>query len=126
MRPVVTDGIDQIIFNNNKYFSEADPDLWFRSEEKDYNFEEWSSYAQDFDSLSGQHKLIDTERSFETYLSSIGINPTIDSFVKEIKKQSKLNWRQDFTARVINEYVREGYGSISCPNKGSTYFPLIN
>ena len=126
MRPVVADGIQQITFNDNKYFSEADPDLWFRSDGKDYDFGSWVSYAGDTNSVSSRHEILKPERNFETYLSSIGINPSVDSFVEEVKKQSKFNWHQAFTAKAINKYIKEGYGGFSCPNDGISYFPSIN
>lgn len=126
MRPMVSDSIDQTTFQNNKYFSEADLDVWFRTNGKDYSFDNWNSLVVDAGSSSEELSFLDSERTFETYLLSIGINPTIADFVAEASKQSKLNWRRALTAQQINEYIREGYGNVSCPNKGSTYFSSIN
>jgi len=126
LRPIFADEIEQLTFTANKYFSEADEDLWFRAGGVDYDFQSWASYADDISSSAVQHEMLDPERSFETYLLTIGVNPTVDAFVAEIKKQTKYNWRQEFTAKVINEYIKEGYGGESCPNNGLSYFPTIN
>ena len=35
---------------------------------------------------------------------------THEAFYAEIRKQCKTNWRRDFTAPVINDWMRKGFG----------------
>jgi hypothetical protein len=54
----------------------------------------------------------DPERNLESYLTLIGETATLDSFLEEARTQSRGNWRPEFTAAVINNYVREGFGVV--------------
>ena len=64
-------------------------------------------WGDDADTVSG---VPDPERDLESYLSSIGETPTFDAFLAEARKQSKRNWRPEFTAGAVNNYIREGFG----------------
>jgi len=33
-----------------------------------------------------------------------------DAFLAEVHKQSKANWREEFTAAAVNDYLRAGFG----------------
>ena len=54
----------------------------------------------------------DPKRNLESYLTSIGETATFEAFLKEARKQSKANWRPEYTAAVINDYIREGFGVV--------------
>jgi hypothetical protein len=41
---------------------------------------------------------------------SLGRTGTLVAFVTEARKQSRANWRPEFTADAVNTYVRAGYG----------------
>lgn len=52
----------------------------------------------------------DPERTVETYMASLGKEPTLEAVVAEVRKQSKGNWRREFTTGAVNEWIREGLG----------------
>ncbi len=50
-------------------------------------------------------------RNLRTYVSEkLGGNGGIDAFMNEAKKQSRSNWRTQYTAAAVNDYIRQGYG----------------
>ena len=57
---------------------------------------------------------MEPERTFETYLDSIGFGSSIDSFVRSAMEQPTRTWSENFSAKRINAYIREGYGNTTC------------
>ncbi|MHC4404175.1 MAG: hypothetical protein ACYTG0_31360 [Planctomycetota bacterium] len=51
----------------------------------------------------------DLGRSVESYMASLGLTLSLDAFIKEAKKQSERNWRPQFTAGAVDDYIRAGY-----------------
>ncbi|MDQ3076614.1 MAG: hypothetical protein M3Q63_00955, partial [bacterium] len=49
-------------------------------------------------------------RDLRSYVSSLGGNGGIDAFMNEARKQSRANWRTQYTADAVNDYIRQGYG----------------
>lgn len=52
----------------------------------------------------------DPERGIEAYMKHLGYEPTLEAFYRECRKQSRRNWRPEFTAPVVNDWIREGFG----------------
>lgn len=51
------------------------------------------------------------ERSIESYMASLGREPSLPAFAVELRKQSKANWRFEFTAATVNDWLRQGFDS---------------
>ena len=51
----------------------------------------------------------DPNRNIDTYSYSIGRTATLASFMTEARKQSKDNWRAQYTAAAVNTYIRNGF-----------------
>ena len=54
----------------------------------------------------------DPTRNVKTYMSSLGLEPTVEAFAAECAKQDIKNWRPEFTAQAVNAYLREGFTPI--------------
>jgi hypothetical protein len=52
---------------------------------------------------------IEEQRTIETYLKSINKEPSIDSFISNVRKMSFKNWEPQFTAKQVNNYIKFGY-----------------
>jgi hypothetical protein len=52
----------------------------------------------------------DPNRTVGTYNASLGGSPTLLGFLAEARKQSKDNWRPQYTAEAVNIYIRAGFG----------------
>lgn len=54
---------------------------------------------------------LDPNRSVVTYNAVLGNGATFEAFATELRKQSRDNWRPEYTAEVINAYIREGFAT---------------
>lgn len=114
MRPVITENLASTTFENNTYYTDADDDQWFRVNGANYSFDEWQSMSGDIESIDEKQSYIEPERTFETYLDSIGFGSSIDAFVQSAMNQPTRTWSENFSAKKINAYIREGYGNTTC------------
>ena len=53
----------------------------------------------------------DPSRSVASYNKSIGGAESVDAFMADARKQSRFNWRQEYTAHAVNEYIRGGFAN---------------
>jgi hypothetical protein len=51
----------------------------------------------------------DPSRTVETYNVSLGGTSKLSDFLQEARKQSKDNWRPQYTAKNVNDYIRAGF-----------------
>lgn len=49
-------------------------------------------------------------RDIASYIQSIGGTEGLGTFLAEARKQSRHNWRKEFTAAAVNDYIRQGFG----------------
>ena len=118
-------------FENNTYYSDATPEKWFglvndqfyylqwikdsaRMEWKDIPKKEidlktWRKVSRDKTSKQQAVKYPHPNRTIEEYNSNVGGKATYDDFLLNIRKQSKSNWRQEYTADAINDWFRAGF-----------------
>jgi len=52
---------------------------------------------------------VDPSRSVESYNASVGGKTTLDDFLNEARKQSRLNWSSNYWAPTVNDYLRAGF-----------------
>jgi len=99
-----------ITFAQNRYFTSATPaSSHFQVKGAKVDFGGWVTQTGE---TGGQLKKLgypDPDRTVETYMSSLGKTATLDAFISEAKKQSRGNWREAYTARAVNRYVRAGF-----------------
>lgn len=102
------DGLGGVVFQANVYDSgEGD---WGRIGDSALGFDEWVVKSGETNAVSRMLRFPDPDRTVETYMATLGGEPTLDAFIAEARKQSKANWRKEFTASAVNAYVREGFG----------------
>ena len=70
--------------------------------------------ANDTSSTVIRDSFMEPQRTFETYLTSIGLPESLDSFVEARAKQSKAGWSADLTANSFVSYIQDGYGNLMC------------
>jgi hypothetical protein len=98
-------------WTDNAYYS-TDPSNngWFRHLTSDLTPAEWATRTGDTSAQMSQVSFPDPERTIATYMASMGLTPTLEAFLVEARKQSRTNWRPEFTAQAVNHYIREGFG----------------
>lgn len=105
-------------FQDNYYYSTADQSAWFALDGVKYaSLDDYRNASGDTTSFASVRSYVDPERTIETYLTGIGHATDTDSFVAELKQQSKFNWNVALTAKTINNYVRQGFclmGNTNC------------
>lgn len=52
---------------------------------------------------------VDPHRSIAGYHASLGREASFESFIAEARKQSKENWRPEYTAKAVCDYIRAGF-----------------
>jgi hypothetical protein len=114
MRVVLADNSSSVSFDGNKYFSGAESSLWFKANGRDEDFDSWTVATNEINSTVEQDSFSEPGRSFETYLALVGASGSIDTFVDLVANQSKDSWARDLTAEAISDYIRGGYGGLSC------------
>jgi hypothetical protein len=115
MRVIVAEQLGSVNFQGNNYFSDLVGTEWFRSNSISYDIDGWRVVTDpDDDSTVGPTAFPDSTRTFETYLASIGL-ASIDAFMEKAVAQSKTNWKTEFTAQPVLDYIRAGYGNLTCP-----------
>ncbi len=65
---------------------------------------------------------IDPNRTVATYNASLGGSATFEDFIAEARKQSKDNWRLEYTAQAVNEHVRSGFQIANGSNRAPVAF----
>jgi hypothetical protein len=105
-------------FHDNHFFSTADQSAWFALDGvRTASLDDYRSASGDTSSVASAPGYVDPDRTIETYLTSLGYATDTDSFVAELKLQSKYSWREDLTADRINAYIRQGFcltGNATC------------
>jgi hypothetical protein len=71
---------------------------------------QWKSLVHDSSSQAHETPFPDPTRTIATYHASIGGAPSLESFMLEARKQSRLTWRPQYTAEAVNDYIRAGFG----------------
>ncbi len=100
-----------VAFRGNAYYSDAEPAEWFRVGGQNVAFKDWSAKVREQGARAGKVDYPAPGRCIETYMASLGMEPTFDAFLAEVRKQSRANWRPEFTAAAVNDWIRAGFGA---------------
>jgi hypothetical protein len=71
----------------------------------------------DWQSMSGRElpesdgPFKDPDRTLASYNASLGGEETFEAFATEIRRQSKTNWRKEYSAEAIIAYFRDGFSA---------------
>jgi hypothetical protein len=98
-------------FLRNTYFSTTAANQWFSTSGLGTTtFADWVVASGDSGSQVQQQAYPAPGRSIETYAVSVGLGASLDAFLAQARLQSRTNWRREFTADAVNEYIRAGFG----------------
>jgi hypothetical protein len=106
----VDSDISNYTFSRNTWFSARAPDEWFTAGGTSTDLSGWVAATGETGALAREITFPDPDRHIATYHTSIGKPASVDSFISEARKQSRLNWRGEYTAPVINDWIRQGFG----------------
>lgn len=97
-------------YQQNRYTTNAASSGWFHVNGSNLSLATWLLLAIDVGSVSGPGLFPDPLREVETYNATLGGPATEAAFIVEARKQSKANWRTQYTAAGANAWIRAGYG----------------
>lgn len=102
-------GYAQFVYRGNQYFNNAPSGTWFKRLSTSRSYAQWVSESGETGSTSGRPNWRDPERTIETYMQSLQMTNTLDAFLQEARRQSRTQWRREYTAAAVNQYIREGF-----------------
>ncbi len=99
------------IFSGNTYYSNRSATSWFRNDSpfQEFDLSGWQAESAESNALARRVQFVDPERTIASYQTSLGGAPMLDDFLTEAKKQSRCNWRTEYTADAVNNYIRKGF-----------------
>lgn len=121
---VSTAGFTGLSFSNNSYFSTLAVSKWFSVDDVSTDLAGWIIKSGETGSKGSAVSYPDPNRTVESYHASLGKPATLAAFISEARKQSKANWRREYTAAAANDWIRAGFGvvntAVSNPQKLQT------
>ena len=93
----------------NSFHSNSNGQNWFRINNNSNSVDGWKSYFADNTSSANDKNYDDPDRNLAGYNATLGGEATYEAFMAEARKQSRDNWRTEYTANAVNEYIREGF-----------------
>jgi hypothetical protein len=81
----------------------------FRVDNNNLSLDEWRSVSGDDSSAWQQVQYVDPDRDLASYHGFIGKEATFEAFMAEARKQSRDNWRPEYTAKAVREYIQAGF-----------------
>jgi len=95
-------------YSGNEYFSDYDSSRWFDSSGFK-SIQQWRAHSGESNATSSTYTPQDSGRNVDSYAQTLGIGNTLKDFAREARKQSRFNWRPEYQAQAVNEYIRAGY-----------------
>jgi len=106
--------VSEITFLNNHYYNSDPMSTWYKINDVDYDYSYWTNYWGETGATNHHVTFVDPTRTTGSYHATLGKAPTMEAFLDEAVLQSKYNWRQEYTAYAINDYIREGFQYTVC------------
>ncbi len=102
-------GTEGVRSAGNLFHSIAEPKAWMQIG-RSVSLQDWLGRVGDTTSTAKRASFPDASRTIASYHASIGGAPSLDAFMAEARKQSRSNWRPQYTAKAVGEYIRAGFG----------------
>jgi len=105
---------DNVIYSNNEYASSytsenENADGWFNNGYPFTDIDEWRIRSGETNARVSTYEPVDSQRNVDSYAEYLGIGTTLDDFAREARKQSRFNFREELTAKAVNDYIRAGF-----------------
>jgi hypothetical protein len=106
-----TTGFNGLSFSGNSYFSARPAGQWFNVAGVNTDLAGWTTRSGETGATGTAVSYPDPGRTVEAYHATLGKAATFSAFIAEARKQSKTNWRTEYTAAEINDWIRTGFGA---------------
>ncbi len=102
-----TDDAAGLTFEGNVYWYEPPTARPVTLKDRELSLQEWAARGKA--ERVAKVQFADPARDVRTYQRSLGKEPSLEAFLAEARKQSRANWRPEYTARAVIAYVRDGF-----------------
>lgn len=106
-----TYNVAEVSFSGNTYHSSLTTAQWYYIGTT-ISLNQWQT-SMESDLVQEQVSFVDPNRTTSTYAQFMGIGSTHQDFMREVRKQSKWNWRSEYTIDTLLEYFRAGYSKVN-------------
>lgn len=103
----IKSGSKGVVFKNNKWIQPNGPT--FRLGTTTTKIDGWIASTGETGATTSADALPDTTRGIETYQKSNGRPATMETFIEDIRKQSRTSWRTPYSAAAVNRWIRAGF-----------------
>lgn len=94
-------------FAGNTYYRAGATSNWYWSVNNSLSFAQWKSQREP-SAVQQNSQFFDPTRTTVTYAASLGLT-SFNSLMVEMRKQSRTNWRTEYTAAALNAYIQGGF-----------------
>ena len=99
------------IFSSNVYSAADQYAQSFRVGSSRVGYSPWVAAARESGASVAAPDYVDPDRDVLTYVSHVLGLRSMDAFYQELRKQSYLNWREEYTTEAIIRWIKAGYES---------------
>ncbi|MGD8239150.1 MAG: hypothetical protein PVH68_11395, partial [Armatimonadota bacterium] len=104
-----TSDMSEFALRGNAYWYEPADAACVDMMETDITVREWLATAKPEGDEVRRVEFVDPGRTVGSYHGTLGEEATLEAFLAEACKQSRDTWREEYTARAVIEYIREGF-----------------
>jgi hypothetical protein len=83
---------------------------WLRFEQERMGLTAWVRRTGAEGARAAKVRYPDPERTIEGYMAHLGLEPSYEAFLAEVRRQRRGHWREEFTAQALNAWFRAGFG----------------
>jgi hypothetical protein len=105
----ISDHTSHFHFSNNTYYTTKDTDRWVYLNGLFTSLTDWFDHVGETGSTAKKVAFVDPSRSLASYNKTLGGQESYDAFMTEARKQQRGNYRENCTAKKVNEYIRAGF-----------------
>jgi len=104
-----TETTEGVAFRDNLLYHEPPDAKCVELKERQLTLAGWLDEAKDSGNRLQKAEFAAPNRTVGTYHETLGKEATLEAFLLEACKQSKRNWRREYTAKAVIEYIRDGF-----------------
>ena len=97
------------VFEGNVYGQAEDFAEGFRVGDSRVGYAQWVSSVRESGATTTPPDYADPDRDVLTYVSRVLGLRSMEEFYRELRRQSYLNWREEYTTEAITRWIKAGY-----------------
>ncbi len=96
-------------YSGNRYFASGN-NVPFMLNAGFFTYAQWLAWSGETSSVFTAVSYPDPNRTVGTYMNTLGAPASLELFMAMARGQSRADWRPQFTARAVGDYIRAGFG----------------